>query len=328
MDPSIDSNMEDAVRGVNELSDAERQECWSGLNDLIKQRMDACDKMKMTGDSFRAMADTLDEKRRDFRLAQAAGTSGGILSSVLGLLALTIVSGGTTVPLVGLGFGVAGAFTKVGTGVVEAKLNSSVIKKAEKLWGETLDSINVVTTTVQSLLHEKEAGRIVYILYLAETYKIVDPVLLDLLHDVVSNTFGIAIDKLKSLSAAAASKALEELRTQGGKVIAQLADDAAQVGKTGLQVADDMAQVGKAGLQASDDAAQAGFESVGKYAGKVMIVANVAFLMVDCIDLAFTIRDLLKNKGSEAAKDLRRKARQLDDLRKKWKGQGTLMTGR
>ena len=325
MDPSIDSNMEDAVRGVNELSDAERQECRSGLNDLAEQVVDACDNMKMTGDSFREMADTLDQNCRDCRLAHAAATGGGIVSSVLGLLALTIVSGGTIVPLVGLGFGAAGALTSVGTGVVEAKINSSIIKKAEKLWGETLDSINVVTTTVQSLLHNKEAGRIVYILYLAEAYKIVDPVLLDLLHDVVSNIFGISIDKLKSLSAAAASKVLG---TQGGKVIAQLADDATQVGKTGLQVADDMAQVGKAGLQASDDAAQAGFESVGKYAGKVMIVANVAFLMVDCIDLAFTVRDILKNKGSEAAKDLRRKARQLDDLRKKWKGQGTLMTGR
>ena len=101
----------------------------------------------------------------------------------------------------------------------------------------------------------------------------------------------------------------------------KLADDTAQTGKAGLQMTDDMAQVGKAGLQASDDVAQtgakAGSTSAGKYAGKVLIAANIAFLMVDCIDLAFTVRDLVENKGSEAAKGLRLKAKQLEDLLKK-----------
>ena len=138
---------------------------------------------------------------------------------------------------------------------------------------------------------------------------------------MVSTAFGISINILKSLSAAlskAGAKLLTEVGEQGGKGIAQLADDAAQAGKTGLQVADDMAQVGKAGLQASDDVAQAGAKarskSAGKYAGKVLIAANIAFLMVDCIDLGFTVRDLVKNKGSVAAKDLRRMAKQLEDL--------------
>lgn len=218
------------------------------------------------------------------------------------------------------------AVTNIGTTCVEASINSSEIEKAEKLWREALDSINVVTTTVQSWLDKKEMARIAYILYLAEAFEFVDPVLLNLLHDVVSTVFGIPINILKRLSAAAApskagAKLLTEVGAQGGKGIAQLADDAAQVGKTGLQVADDMAQVGKAGLQASDDVAQAGAKagskSAGKYAGKVLIAANIAFLMVDCIDLGFTVRDLVKNKGSEAAKDLRRKAKQLEDLLKK-----------
>ena len=63
--------------------------------------------------------------------------------------------------------------------------------------------------------------------------------------------------------------------------------------------------------------AQAGAKAgskAGKYAGKVLIAANIAFLMVDCIDLGFTVRDLVKNKGSEAAKDLSKKAKQLEDL--------------
>ena len=327
MDARIDSNMEDAVRGINELSDAERQQCWSGLHDLQMKTVDARVKIQITADSFRAAADKLDQVWRDCKIAHAAGTTGGIISGCLALGGI-VMSGGAATPflLAGLGFGVGGAVTNIGTSCVEASINSSEIEKAEKLWREALDSINVVTTTVQSWLNKKEMARIGYILYLAEAFEFVDPVLLNLLHDMVSTAFGIPINILKKLSAAAApskagAKLLTEVGAQGGKGIAQLADDAAQVGKTGLQVADDMAQVGKAGLQASDDVAQAGAKagskSVGKYAGKVLIAANIAFLMVDCIDLGFTVRDLVKNKGSEAAKDLRRKAKQLEDLLKK-----------
>ena len=327
MDARIDSNMEDAVRGINKLSDAERQQCWSGLHDLQMKTVDARVKIQITADSFRAAADKLDQVWRDCKIAHAAGTTGGIISGCLALGGI-VMSGGAATPflLAGLGFGVGGAVTNIGTSCVEASINSSEIEKAEKLWREALDSINVVTTTVQSWLDKKEMARIAYILYLAEAFEFVDPVLLNLLHDVVSTVFGIPINILKRLSAAAApskagAKLLTEVGAQGGKGIAQLADDAAQVGKTGLQVADDMAQVGKAGLQASDDVAQAGAKagskSAGKYAGKVLIAANIAFLMVDCIDLGFTVRDLVKNKGSEAAKDLRRKAKQLEDLLKK-----------
>ena len=327
MNARIDSNMEDAVRGINELSDAERQQCWSGLHDLQMKTVDTRVKIQITADSFRAAADKLDQVWRDCKIAHAAGTTGGIISGCLALGGI-VMSGGAATPflLAGLGFGVGGAVTNIGTSCVEASINSSEIEKAEKLWREALDSINVVTTTVQSWLNKKEMARIGYILYLAEAFEFVDPVLLNLLHDMVSTAFGIPINILKKLSAAAApskagAKLLTEVGAQGGKGIAQLADDAAQVGKTGLQVADDMAQVGKAGLQASDDVAQAGAKagskSAGKYAGKVLIAANIAFLMVDCIDLGFTVRDLVKNKGSEAAKDLRRKAKQLEDLLKK-----------
>lgn len=328
MNARIDSNMEDAVRGINELSDAERQQCWSGLHDLQMKTVDTRVKIQITADSFRAAADKLDQVWRDCKIAHAAGTTGGIISGCLALAGVTVMTGGAATPflLAGLGFGVGGAVTNIGTSCVEASINSSEIEKAEKLWREALDSINVVTTTVQSWLNKKEMARIGYILYLAEAFEFVDPVLLNLLHDMVSTAFGIPINILKKLSAAAApskagAKLLTEVGAQGGKGIAQLADDAAQVGKTGLQVADDMAQVGKAGLQASDDVAQAGAKagskSAGKYAGKVLIAANIAFLMVDCIDLGFTVRDLVKNKGSEAAKDLRRKAKQLEDLLKK-----------
>ena len=61
---------------------------------------------------------------------------------------------------------------------------------------------------------------------------------------------------------------------------------------------------------------KAGSTTAGKCAGKVFIIANIAFLMWDVADLGFTIRDLVQNNGSEAAKALREKAKELEDAMK------------
>ena len=45
---------------------------------------------------------------------------------------------------------------------------------------------------------------------------------------------------------------------------------------------------------------------------EVLVVVNVTFLMFDALDLGFTIRDILENKGSEAAKILRKKANEIE----------------
>ena len=123
-----------------------------------------------------------------------------------------------------------------------------------------------------------------------------------------------------------------------GQACAQVADDIAQatagtVGAAGqacAQVADDVAQatagaagaVGQASAQVADDVAQAtgAAGAAGQAGGKVgeyvwrevLVGVNVAFLMVDALDLVFTIRDIWNNKGSEAAKHLREKANELE----------------
>ena len=55
-----------------------------------------------------------------------------------------------------------------------------------------------------------------------------------------------------------------------------------------------------------------GSETVGKAVGKVIIGVDAAFVVWDAIDLGFTIRDLVKKKGSEAAKVMRKKADELE----------------
>ena len=104
--------------------------------------VDACVKIQITAEGFRAAADKLDQVRRDCNIAHGAGTTGGIISGCLTLAGLTVVTGSAATPflLAGLGFGVGGAVTNMRTTCVEASINSSEIEKAEKLWRKALDS--------------------------------------------------------------------------------------------------------------------------------------------------------------------------------------------
>ena len=78
---------------------------------------------------------------------------------------------------------------------------------------------------------------------------------------------------------------------------------------------------GKAGSEAASKAAgnavskegskavgKAGAQGGAKAAGGFIIGVSAAFLVLDVIDLAFTVRDMVKNEGSNAARCLREKA--------------------
>ena len=117
---------------------------------------------------------------------------------------------------------------------------------------------------------------------------------------------------------------------EAGKNAAQVADDAVQAGtktstqeagKNAAQVADDAVQAGtktstqeagKNAAQVADDVAEAGWKTAG-ISQNFFIVLNTGFLVLDTIDFGFTIIDLVQNKGSDAAKDLREIAKDIED---------------
>ena len=81
-------------------------------------------------------------------------------------------------------------------------------------------------------------------------------------------------------------------------------------GQAGAQTA------GRAGVQAAGDVAEsgakAGAKAGSKLAGGLIIGVSIPFLILDAIELGFTIRDIVENKGSEAARFLREKADELE----------------
>lgn len=85
--------------------------------------------------------------------------------------------------------------------------------------------------------------------------------------------------------------------------------------KAGVQLADKvLGATAKASAQAVDDVAGAGTKAGAKALGKVIIGVSAVFLVVDVIDLGFTINDLVEKKGSDAATFLRAKADPLDQI--------------
>ena len=292
----------------------------------LKEFQEKTEKMnshgKKTIKSFRAAAKKLDGVWKDCKISHAVGTSFGMLGGLLtiggGIATLLTAGGATPLLIAGLCVGGAGATTNLGTAIAEAVINSAEIKEAEKHLGETIDSVNEVNRIVQEVLMIKERARLIHIYYLAKTLELGNPVVLKILRELVFLSVGTPTKMVIQLTekliafAQAASQACGNAATQGGaqgaaKAAAQPVDDVVRAtGQAGTQAADDMVQAG----------ARAGSEAVGEVVGKVIIVVNVAFVVWDAIDLGFTIRDLVENKGSEAAKVLRQKADELENAMK------------
>ena len=318
----MDRELEGIIDKINLLPEDEKQQDKRDLKELQERTERMNSHARETIRNLRAAAKKLDNVWRDCKTAHAVGTSVGIVGGLLSIGGgiATVMTAGTATPLLvaGLSLGGAGATTNIGAAAVEALINSAEIKKAEEQLGETMNSINEVNRIVQKILMAKETARLIYIYYLAKTLKLGGPAVLKILRELVFFSAGtptkMVVQVAETVMACAQTVTLAGAKaaTQGG---------AQGAGKAAAQSVDDVVRAtGQAGAQAADDVVQAGArvgsEAVGEAVGKVVIVVNVAFVVWDAIDLGFTIRDLVENKGSEAAKVLRQKADKLESAMK------------
>ena len=318
----MDRELEGIIDKINLLPEDEKQQDKRDLKELQEKTERMNSHARETIRSLRTAAKKLDNVWRDCKTAHAVGTSVGIVGGLLSIGGgiATVMTAGTATPLLvaGLSLGGAGATTNIGAAAVEALINSAEIKKAEEQLGETMNSINEVNRIVQKILMAKETARLIYIYYLAKTLKLGGPAVLKILRELVFFSAGtptkMVVQVAETVMACAQTVTLAGAKaaTQGGaqgagKAAAQSVDDVVRAtGQAGAQAADDVVQAG----------ARAGSKAVGEAVGKVVIVVNVAFVVWDAIDLGFTIRDLVENKGSEAAKVLRQKADKLESAMK------------
>ena len=248
----------------------------------------------------------------------------------------TVLTWGAATPLLvtGLGIGLAGAGTSLVSSFVEASINSTEIKKAEKDLKEALDGINDVNNTIQLWLDRKEKARVLYICVVAiRNFELSAPVV-RLLQNVVLRALDISPNILNQVAAQGANAGAQGARQAGAQGARQAgAQGARQAGAQGARQAGAQGarQAGaqgarQAGAQGARQAGaqvarQAGGEVAGDVArvgaragGKLIVGVGAVFLVWDAPDLTFTIKDLVDNKGSEAAKFLKEKADELEQV--------------
>lgn len=322
------------------------------MQQLVNQVQDVGDKVnemnfhvENSAKHVRDVANELDKVWKDCRIAYAAGsgaTTVGCLLSIFGGIA-TIMTAGAAGPLAvaGVSIGAAGTLTKLGTLVVERLLNSSTLTEAEEAVQKANRAIEKVRMVITGLRIAKSQLHLVYLSGIAIKMLGKDHLLVAFLKDVVHSdvlakflpSVMKALPGIKELAVGTVEKAASA--AQGGLIVTskQAMSVSLKVGtrtctSTGAKLGEGISiNVGaeltvkstklvseEAGNTVMKSGTAAVTKTAAKKAARFIIGANVAFFLLETMDLAFTVRDIVKNNGSDAARDLRRQANKYEAL--------------
>ena len=293
------------MKSLNQLSEADIQRI---RKDLIKK---ITPETKESVKSLREAATYLDKVWKDCKIAHASGCSAGIVGAglTIGGGVATILTMGAAAPLLiaGIVIGVAGAGTNVGTAIVEKAINSSKIKKAENDLKEYHDLLKKELNVIQNMILAYDKDNV-------ENQESSGSATPDQkISTDIAKSVGV-LSKDFVIPSAGIGAGLHELMTQCVNVSAKSVGkgSANATGQTAAKAA------GMATAEGTGDAvesgAKAGLKAGGCIAAKVTIALSAVVLFVDAVDLGFTIRDIVKNKGSDAARCLREKADKMEKI--------------
>ena len=291
----------------DDLTDEEREQAKEDVNKIDEKtkKEKVAIKVKEAVKSVRAAADFLDEVWTKHKIAHAWGSFFGIIGGIctLGGGIATLMTAGVASPLLyaGIGIGVTGAGTGLVAKIIEYTVNSDEIQKANNDLKEAYDSIDEVQKFIKVQLNGKKKPYLQY-MYNFSAF-LVSPSLRFL---VAYFCYTGIVKVTKQTVAQAAGKAGAQAAVKAGTQAA---------GKGGAQAASEAgAQAAvKASGQVADDVVQVGVKSSSQFAGKVIIGVSAVMLAWEAVDLSFTIYDLVKKKGSEAADVLREEADKLEE---------------
>lgn len=300
--------MNEILEKINILSEDEKLQYRRDWEEFKDETNAMTSNGKKTAKRLRAIADRLDQGWLDYKMAYAAGTTACVVGGVV-----TLMTGGAAA----IGIGIAGALVNMQAEYRYDTSHSAEIEEADKLLKETGDKYNAFRKRIHDIdwSLEKESVRLMYIYCLAKAHKVTSPQVLMILRELV--LYSVGIPSVEKGTITLLEKVVFNL---GAKTAFQ--GGAGGAAKAGTQATDDVLQAGaktstkeasKGGAQTADDLAEVVSKTVVKLPENIIVVANTAFLVKDAIDLGFTIKDLVQNKGHEAAKDLREKAKEIED---------------
>lgn len=299
--------MDEILEKINILSEDEKLQYRRDWEEFKDETNAMTANAKKTAKRLLAIADRLDQAEWDYKMAYAAGTTACVVAGVV-----TLTTGGVAA----IGIGIAGALVNM-QAEHRYTSHSAEIEEADKLLEETGDKYNAFRKRIHDTDWSlgKESVRLMYIYGLAKAHKVTSPQVLMILRELV--LYSVGIPSVEKGTITLLEKAVFNL---GAKTAFQ--GGAGGAAKAGTQATDDVLQAGaktstkeasKGGAQTADDLAEVVSKTVVNLPENIIVVANTALLVRDAIDLGFTIKDLVQNKGHEAAKDLREKAKEIED---------------
>lgn len=292
--------LENALEDIDDLTEDQSLQDIQIAEQLKQKTEDMFSKLRKAIESLHGAADKIEQVWRDSRVLRASGTSIAICGSVFTLAGgiATIMSAGIASPLLfsGMAVGFAGASANVTGSIMEAVIKSKEVEKAKTDLKEAKEGIKDVKEIIEDCLKKEKLSWFLCIQKLAKDRKWNTPVL-----KVVVGLVQAA-KVLSNRGQACAGAAVKALGEEAGKA------GAGSAGKAGMEAA------GKVGAGTADDVLNTGMKAGSKVAGQVIIGVSAVFLLWDVVNLSCTIDELWQNKGSDAAKDLIRKAKKLEDI--------------
>ena len=237
----------------------------------------------------------------------------------------TVMTAGVAAPLMvaGAAMGVAGAGTNLGASLMEASVNSSRIQTADVAMKNANRAINNVKEKIRLLKNGKSQLRLMFLAHLASE-------MLGSNHVVVALIEGLhRSDMLAKVRYTSAARGVRELALRAGVadvttaatrgMVKNYFEAALNIGVTvgARKVA------GKVGTEAAARAVSKAASEVRRAIGKAgskaafnaaFTAGNIAFLIIDAKELTFTVRDIVNNKGSDAARYLRNEADEMEKI--------------
>ena len=251
----------------------------------IKQEVIAFDKdvqemkvkVKHAVKKLRSIADELDKVWRDCKKKSAAGSSLGIMGSALSLFG-SITTAGLATPMLiaGTVFGVTGAYTKLEANYIESCTNLSLLPEADEAVQIAYRAMDKVRGKLRMFKNGKSAAQLVFLFDIAAKILGHNDLAAGLIKDLLSPL-------LRKILGDSAAGAISQVARKLGDVTTSV------VSKVGTKVGADRAGAFVAGVSA-------------------------VFLILDTVELSFTVRDIVKNEGSNSARCLRYRADELEEL--------------
>ena len=259
---------------ISSLTKNDKKQFDKEISSIVNDVRKMNGRMQSAVDKLRTTADYLDKVWKDCRIAAAVGSGTGVVG---GLLAIgggvaTILSAGAATPLLIAGIAVGAAGT--GTKLGTNSIEAVINSSQVKEADEVVNAACEIAKNVRNKV-EMWSGR--------ETR-------------AKQQFLGYLASKMVDI----------ELDTKTMSVIYGM------LRSTGSFVQTSETCVAASAETTAKAAGNAGAKLGAKAAGGIIIGVSAAFVVWDAVDFGFTVRDLVQDKKSEAAKELRQRAKEIE----------------